>query len=336
MSLDVCLVTEGAWPQRTGGLSTWTQHLLAALAGADLGVVSLGPAAATAARYAPPPGARIVERVEELRRVPDAVTYLASGLEAAEALLCARPDLAARTWYVEHGDLVREILHGAAVCESGRPVTTTSRPMEAERARRRRRRAALACRGVVGVTGRTVRRAAREGAAEARLIPNAVPPPAEVAPATDAASGCLGFVGRFSRVKGLDRFEALARSVDRASVAIGIPVGEPWGSGDLSWEVADGDPWRRRPIGLLALPSRLEASPFAALEAESLGIPVLLSAAAELAGSPLITRLAWSRPAWAAEAHALLRGGREPALGAGLAAARWRAFTSSWRALAAA
>ncbi len=336
MTLDVCLVTEGAYPQRTGGLSTWTQHLLLALDACRVGVVSLGPGPCRADRFAPPPSARSVERVDDLRAVPDAATYLASGLEAAEALLRVRPDLARRTWYVEHGDLVREILHGAAVCESGRPLTAASRPLEAERARRRRRRVALACRGVVGVTDRTTRRAFSEGARTVRMIPNAVPPPAAVSTLVDASPARLGFVGRFSRVKGIDRFEDLARAFGGASVAIGIPVGERWGSDATDWELGEGDPWGRSPIGVLALPSRLEASPFAALEAESRGIPVLLSDAAALRGSPLITRLAWSREAWAARADALLRRGTDPALGARLAVARWRDFTTSWRALVAA
>ena len=131
---DVCIVTEGAWPLRTGGLATWTEHLTCALEGAEVSVLSLGPAAWSSGAFEPARHVRDVEVVDRLRRLPPAHLYVASGLAAAEEVLRADPSLARRVLYVEHGDVVREALLGGAVCESGAPVTRGDRSAAAAEA----------------------------------------------------------------------------------------------------------------------------------------------------------------------------------------------------------
>lgn len=99
----------------------------------------------------------------------------------------------------------------------------------------------------------------------------------------------VGFVGRLSNEKGPDRFCTLARS---------RPAGSDWhvwGDGPMRAEleaqfgdvvtfhgvVTDLEPvWSS--IGLLVMPSRAEGLPMAALEALSMGIPVLASAVGDL------------------------------------------------------
>jgi glycosyltransferase involved in cell wall biosynthesis len=327
---DVCIVTEGAWPARTGGISTWTQLVLHALDGADVCVVSLGAAPGGAGEFTPPPNARDVSLVTDLRNVPHARLYLASGLDAAEALLQTRGVPRERVVYVEHGDAVREVLAGVLLTESGTPLRPYDRLSAARVLTRRRRSIARACALTVGVTPRSVRRARREGSPRARCIPNAVAP-VTPAPVTGRR---VGFVGRFSTVKGIDRFVTLtARTYD--AVAVGMPAGEPWGEGDIAWRQTRGCPWEAGDIAALVMPSRLEASPFAALEAEARGIPVLLSDRADLAESPLVTRLAWSPSRWGHALDEALARGVSPALGARLASARWRRFERAWRDLCA-
>lgn len=327
---DVCIVTEGAWPARTGGISTWTQLVLRALAGADVSVVSLGSAPDGSGEFTPPPDARDVSLVTDLRRVPEARVYLASGLDAATALLQTPGVRPERVVYVEHGDAVREVLAGVALTESGTPLRAYDRLAAARTIARRRRMIARACGLTVGVTPRSVRRARREGVARARCIPNAVAP-VTPAPVTGRR---VGFVGRFSTVKGIDRFVALTGSAYDA-VAVGMPSGEPWGDRGISWRQARGCPWEAGDIAALVMPSRLEASPFAALEAEARGVPVLLSDRADLAESALVTRLAWSPSRWQRSLDEALARGVSPGLGARLASARWRRFERAWRDLCA-
>lgn len=326
---DVCIVAEGAWPSRTGGIATWVQHLAAALSGAEVGVVSLGPAPWSSGEFAAPRGVREVDVVPRVRRLPAARLYLASGVETAEAALAASRPAGSRVLYVEHGDIVREALYGGLVAESGLRAPPGSRGAAAASLGRRRRAVARACDGVVGVTTATMRRVRREGVAKARCVPNAVPP----AEALVHPSRRVGFVGRFSRVKGIDRFVTLARA--RGGVAVGMPAGERWAHPGIDWELARGCPWARADFTALAMPSRLEASPFAALEAEARGLPVILSARASLRESALVKRLPWARGRWGRALDEALRRGPSPELGARLAAGRWRRFASVWRAVVA-
>lgn len=328
--LDACIVTEGAWPHRTGGLASWAQYLLTALHGADVAVLSLGPARWTSGQFDLPRAARTVDVVPQITSVPMARRYFASGLVAAEQLLRARPDLAGRIAYVEHGDAVREVLYGASVTEGGRPVPPGSRWEIARDVAQRRRAIARLAEVVIGVTPSTTRRARRDGAARALWLPNAVPSLSATA-AAPITSGRLGYVGRFSRIKGIDRFVALARSLRGSAVASGLSTGEHVPRvRDIEWRIGARDPWPRG-LGVLAMPSRLEASPFAALEAEARGIPVLLSSVARLPSSRLIVRLPWCRGRWAARVTSMLREGTSPEHGARVAAARWRRFERDWR-----
>lgn len=326
---DVCIVSEGAWPARTGGVSTWVQQALLALDGADSAVVSLGSAPWSSGAFDPPRGAREVDVVRSLRRLPDARIYLASGLAAAEAVLAAAPGAMRRVVYVEHGDAVREARHGGLVSESGTFVTRGDRERAAVDVAARRRAVVRAAGGVVGVTTATARRARAQGAAHVRCVPNAVAP----VRGAGAPRRRPGYVGRFSKVKGIDRFAALSRACGGVGVAVGMPAGEPWGAPGVTWSLARGCPWRDADFSVLVMPSRLEASPFAALEAEARGVPVLLSDRASLRESALVRRVAWARGRWGRLLDQALRAGVAPELGARLAASRWRHFRHAWRAL---
>ena len=334
---DVCIVGEGAWPDRTGGLSTWTQHVLDALAGADVSVLSLGPRAEGRGGFVPPWCVREIDRVEALRRVPEARMYLTSGLDAAEQLLRSRPSLARRVVYVEHGDAVREVLFGASVSEGGRPVPRGDRARTARAIRARRAAVTRACGRVITVTRRSARRARREGARSVVVVPNAVPP---VAPRStgNAPGDRAAYVGRLCRLKGFDRFLALAQGLARRPLAVVLPTSDALFESTprrlaerVDWSVRPREPWAER-VGVLVMPSRLEACPFAALEAEARGVPVLLSSAAQLRRSRLIVRTPWCRGRWASHIDALLRTGARPLEGSRLAAGRWRRFVRAWRA----
>ncbi len=123
----------------------------------------------------------------------------------------------------------------------------------------------------------------------APVVPNFVALPAEVAPGLEA----VGFVGRFSHEKGLDRFVALAAPLPGAAlVAFGdgpeLAACQAAAGGRVAFRgaVAGMAPhWRE--LGLLAVTSRAEGLPLAVLEAMAAGVPV---AAFALGGIPQVIR----------------------------------------------
>jgi glycosyltransferase involved in cell wall biosynthesis len=332
---DVCIITEGGWPRRTGGVATWTQHVAAALAPLDVAVLSINAASAERAEWTPPPNVRVLDPIRQLRRLPPARCYVASGLEAAEQVAAMRPDVLPRLRYLEHGDLVREILAGLVYSESGRALGGADRVQAAREAAHRRRAIARTCGLVIGVTPRTLRRAAHEGARKVACIPNAVPPPAgEPLPALGAARA-VGYVGRLSHEKGIDRFVALAETSSAPFIALGIPPATSCRDADASGPVA----WRHHPtapfrpeLGAVVLPSRLEACPFAALEAEARGIPTLVSDVAEIEETGLLTRQRWNLELWRGQIEGMLKRGRDPVAGRAIAGRRWERFMHGWHA----
>lgn len=331
--IDVCLVTEGAWPLTTGGLSTWTRHFVHALEGMQLGVVSLPLPGKAALRDEVPSHVQFCESTESIGGVPKARQYITSGLGAAEWLLERAPELAPRIVYVEHGDLTRELLEFGAT-EGGRFVQDASRTSAAHLAHQARaaltRRVGL----VAGVTRRTTRRALADGTRCAVHVPNAVPPSsASKSDPKPTAPRRLGFVGRNARIKGLDRFVALCDRFDFDATAcvLGEPAADP-DSGNVRWHFNHEDPWQES-FSALLMPSRLEACPFVALEAEARGIPVLLSDVADLEDSSLITRLPWDLELWGSHAKRVA-GVPRPHQGRQLAGARWATFKSQWQDIA--
>lgn len=328
--IDVCLVTEGAWPLTTGGLSTWTRHFVHALEGMQLGVVSLPLPGKAALREEVPSHVQFCESTETMGGVPQARQYITSGLGAAEWLLKRAPELAPRIVYVEHGDLTRELLEFGAT-EGGRFVQDASRTSAARLAHQARaaltRRVGL----VAGVTRRTTRRALADGTRCAVHVPNAVPPSSSSkSNPNPAAPRRLGFVGRNARIKGLDRFVALCDrfEFDATACVLGERVADQ-DSGSVRWHFNHKDPWQESFAALL-MPSRLEACPFVALEAEARGIPVLLSDVADLEDSSLITRLPWDLELWGSHAKRVA-GAPRPHQGRQLAGARWATFKSQWQ-----
>lgn len=347
---DVCLVCEGGWPRRTGGLSTWAQHFTTALGSADIAVVSFETTGASGGEFDVPRGVRRVDSIgphgaahTKLTRasLPEARRYVASGLDAADAALRAFPQLERRLIYVEHGDAVREVLAGASESESGSALGAASPSSRREAARAiatKRRAVASACEIVVGVTPRTARRLGRElhrdTRPEVRTIPNAVPPPS-VTPRDDGPERrarerpVAAFVGRFSRIKGIDRFLALAERTRARCAAIGLPSidfaepGRPPANVDIVR--GQGDPFATV-IDAIALPSRLEACPFVALEAEARGLRALVSDAAALEESELVSTLPWDPKTWGAALDDLTVRGRDETLGREIAERRWAAF----------
>lgn len=332
---DVCIVTEGCWPRRTGGVATWTQHVTTALAPLNVAVLSLDIEASGSVEWTPPPNVHLLDRVTVVRRLPAARTYIASGLEAAEQLGAVRPDLLPRLRYVEHGDLVREILAGLARSESGRALAGADRIRTARQAALRRRAVARASGVVIGVTTRTLRRASREGAREVLCIPNAVPPPAAEPAGDPRIARAAAYVGRLCREKGVDRFVSLAGFTSAPLMALGIAPAAPCREVDVAGPVAfrhqPAAPWLPD-IGVAVLPSRLEACPFVALEAEARGIPALVSDAAEIDETSLLTRLRWDPDVWGRQIDALLARGSDPRAGRAIAGRRWARFVAAWQA----
>lgn len=338
--IDVCLITEGAWPLTTGGLSTWTRHFVHALEGMELGVVSLPLPGKRTLREEVPSHVHFCESTDTIAGVPEARQYIASGLGAAEWLLERAPELAPRLVYVEHGDLTRELLEFGAT-EGGRFVQDASRKNAARLAHQARaaltRRVGL----VAGVTRRTYRRVLADGTRRAIHVPNAVPPSHFARASSNPRR--LGFVGRNARIKGLDRFVDLCERFDFDATAcvLGQPAAEQpaaeqtaseQNAQSVRWHFNHQDPWSES-FSALLMPSRLEACPFVALEAEARGIPVLLSDVADIEDSALITRLPWDVELWGTHAKRIA-GPPRPEQGRRLAAARWQTFKSQWRNIA--
>ncbi len=332
---DACIVTEGAWPNQTGGLATWTNYLITALEGANIAVISLGEATNRLAPFAQASKVQEIMACLQIVSVPPARCYIASGLEAAEQLLTCRSDLASRITFVEHGDAVRESLIGVTTTEGNGRVTALGSRSRAAGNLARLHRVMRRVGTVVGVTRRTRTRAQAAGAKHAVWIPNAVLPP-QISTAGNTTVQ-LGFVGRLTRVKGLDRYLRLAENIDVPAIVAGLPTEElgdrVMQSNGVSWNIAHKDPWMLD-IGILAMPSRLEASPFSALEAESRGIPVIISDAADIVESPLISKLPWSLEHWARAIERLARHGVDRELGRRIATERWRRFATAWRRIA--
>ncbi|MEM9073673.1 MAG: DUF3492 domain-containing protein [Myxococcota bacterium] len=318
--MDVCIVAEGEWPAKTGGLSTWTNHVLGALRELEVGVVTVP--SSSDLRYAVP--SHVVVHRGFAGPLPRAKRYLASGLEAAEFVAAQAP--AAQLVYVEHGDLVREV-RSLGATEGGVYVPPFARDRAARDAADRRRRMVRHASMVVGVTRRTCRRALREGARAVCHVPNAVPPSLRA-----QRSKAIGFVGRCTRGKGIDRFLRLAERVDLPAMVTGLDLeaSARLRPARVRWNLDAVDPWADCP-GVIVMPSRLEASPFVALEAEARGIPVLLSDVADLDESALIQRRAWSLQGWAADA---MRLALCPDVGSGAAHERWHRFETQWRGIA--
>lgn len=328
---DVCLVTEGRWPLVTGGLSTWTQHFLQSVRGLEVVVVRLGSGPTAGLRWPGFPHVRVLE-AGDLEALPRARRYVASGLDAATFVLRHRPDVAERLVYVEHGDLPREI-QLAGTTEGGQYFARAARGREARRAGRLRRRVVRQVGLFVGVTRRACRRAEGEGARRALCVPNAVPP---VEAAGQRAKG-LGYVGRCDPIKGVDRFLRLAAHTDVPSTLCLLGAAPHDGTqldAPGAVHLNPPDPWRLSP-SVVALPSRLEACPFVALEAEARGIVALVSSVADIEESAWIRRLPWDLAAWKASLEACVD---EPGSSTGghveRSTSRWRTFESSWNAIA--
>lgn len=335
---DLCVVAEGSWPYQTGGLATWVNHLISALRGSRISVVSLGaPSIESAGVFRARPQVDAYECRACVGRVPEANRYVLVGLTAAEQFLLMNGQYAHRAIYVEHGDAVLESLAGVRVTEGGGPMSGT--PAENAAVALRRLKQVLTAAGQVAtVTRRTMRRAYDLGATRVTYIPNAVPP--VVNKHGNRRGDSLGFVGRLARIKGIDRFVELAEQVDLPAVAAGLPLkhadapGPQWThSQAIAWNVAAPDPWQM-PIRVLAMPSRLDACPFVALEAEARGIPVLLSDVADIPASPLIIRKPWNLVTWADSIARLSRCSLEPEFGYRIATRRWLQFVNSWRNIA--
>lgn len=317
--IDVCLITDGGWPCRRNGLASWVQNLMLACDELSFAVLSQSRQAQSA-RFAFPPNLQRLEfRQGGFSSPPRSRRYVAAGSVAAR-FLTDNPQLATQTLYVEHGDGVKEAALGL-VMENGRrgPHGSNERAARAIALERDEicRRAAL----TVGVCDRTRRRLIGQGISSV-TISNAVPPSP---PTRQCPNLKWGYIGRFCRSKGADRIATLEAISGVSARVIG-----PRDSAD-DVERPDAEELAVLPFNqlrCLVMPSRTEASPFVALEAEAAGVPVLVSEAAEIDSSRLIRQRRFEPNNWCEwlqQPPPL-----DPAYGHSRAAKRWATFAQRW------
>lgn len=246
-----------------------------------------------------PAGSAVSNGIVPRTTLPKARRYIASGLDSAVWLLNIAPDKAREVVYVEHGDIVSEVM-ACGCTEGAKFVEAPERDRQALHYAKLRRKVTRSVGLFVGVTRRACLRARREGARAVVYAPNAVPP-IEEQDQPHFRRRVLTFVGRNSPIKGVDRFAALARRVATATQVSLLSESEPIvdkGLGPFNTRLSPADPWEGAGT-VVALPSRLEACPFVALEAEARGITALVSSVADIEESELIHRVPWDLSTWA-------------------------------------
>lgn len=327
---DVCLVTEGNWPLVTGGLSTWTQHFIACLRNQSVKVLTL-PGAKGSLTFS------VSDAVSDCAvpwaSLPKARRYIASGLDAALWLVTVAPDKAKEVVYVEHGDIVSEV-RSCGCTEGAKVVEAPDRSRQALGYARLRRKITQTVGLFVGVTRRACRRAYREGARAVLYAPNAVPPIAEDK-LQKGRSNVLTFVGRNDPIKGVDRFAKLASRVGTTTQMSLLSESERWVApvfGRFDTRLNPVDPWERAGA-VVALPSRLEACPFVALEAEARGITAIVSAVADIEESELIRKVPWNLSNWARLVERCLDSS-SPSEASFRTRQRWQEFENVWNRVA--
>jgi glycosyltransferase involved in cell wall biosynthesis len=305
---DVALVVEGSYPYVTGGVSAWTQQLIAGLPHVSFSVVNLGEGGTP--RYARPSNlveivdVEVDERGSATAALPEALVYhaLATGSAGAAAAQAAaergRPFVLS-----EHGLAWLEARHGIVGCKG--PKGVVNAPLVEAQARRAYHDADV----VTAVCRWSAARQRELGARGGRVIRNAAVA-AEPTVACEPGAPLIGFVGRVVPVKDVLTFlEACRLVADELPAARFVAIGPR----DQDPEYAERCVARADALGLdvlftgetnptewyprldaLVLTSRSEAQPLVALEAMAAGVPVVATAVGGcrelLAGRGLVTR----------------------------------------------
>lgn len=308
--VDVCLVSEGAYPHTIGGVAAWTHEHLRAHPELSFSVVNLREDGdpMLPRRYSAPANTSVVELSLDperrdpppslAQRVPDARVYHGLATGAAGTLAGGAAALRGRPFVLtEHGLAWREAAIGISACK---PMGSVSRRTPREQfaaavrtmARESYRRADVVT--SVSLTGSLLQR--REGTPAARqlLTPNAMPCTAAPAPqARGARPFRVGFVGRIVRIKDLETFvracSLVAAELPGCEFAVIGPIDQEPDYAHRCTELADelglgaslrfwGEQDPQVALGrldVLVLTSLSEAQPRVALEAMAAGVPVI-------------------------------------------------------------
>jgi len=362
----VTLLLEGTWPGCIGGITTWVQDLIVGLPDVAFHVVRIGP---PVDRWVVERPANVVavdfvaddaelseagirswaERVAPSIVAGDVVQAVGAGLAAALAMPVAARS--GRPWVLgEHASYVRELEHGQLTLETGRcveeSVAARHALVDTFLGIARDAYGSAAC--IVALDEATQRFQAAHGAPLDRLerIGNGVALGRAVTPTGPFS---VVQVGRICPIKDTLGFVEVAEEVRRVHpdarfVHVG-PVDDPaYGElcrrrGALSDSVTFLGPRPRWDFGVgaphaLALTSRSEAQPLAALEAMARGIPVVATdvgacRALIAEGAPAGGAVVPARDPRAV-AEVLLRWYEEPHQRDVLAAGAYRRVAASW------
>jgi glycosyltransferase involved in cell wall biosynthesis len=364
VSSDVCLVLEGTWPLRTGGVATWVDSLVHGLPDISFSVAHLTDGRRVPPRYnipanvfdvvyidvsgdGPLPDRRLSERLPEAR-VIHALSSGESGWLATDAARSRGIPLI----LTEHGLAWREAAASCGELESGRRVPMTGAVEWVEPLLRSAQDAYTRADVITTVCRDNARlqRAAGAPAERIRVIENFVEP-AEVRPASDATSGLhIGMVCRVVGLKDVETFveaAALVTAVDPRTrfTVVGPLTHAPDYVARVRRLVADrglsrsfvltgeADPSQWLPqFDVVALSSTSEAQPLALLEAMARGIPVVatkVGGCADLVGGEPASGLVVPPQDPRAFADALLELAADPAARAWLGR-NGRSVTQSW------
>jgi glycosyltransferase involved in cell wall biosynthesis len=308
--VDVCLVSEGAYPHTIGGVAAWTHEHLGAHPELSFSVVNLREDGdpIPPRRYATPPNASVVQLSLDPARegpppslagqLPDARVYHGLATGAAGALAGSAAALRGRPFVLtEHGLAWREAAIGISACKPiGSMTRRTPRGQVAAAVRAMARESYRQADVVTSVSlaGSVLQR--REGAPAGRqlLTPNAAPcAPAPAAVPRGAGPFRVGFVGRVVRIKDLETFvracALVAGELPGCEFAVIGPLDQEPEYADRCTELADqlglgealrfcGEQEPEAALGgldVMVLTSLSEAQPRVVLEAMAAGVPVI-------------------------------------------------------------
>jgi glycosyltransferase involved in cell wall biosynthesis len=306
MGADVCLVLEGTWPTKVGGVARWVDSLVRGLPEISFAVAHLTAGPAPLPTFEIPPNVVDVLYIDVARegvlpdpalsqQIPDArVLHALSSGESGWLATWAARARGCPLILTEHGIAWREAAAGCGQLESGRGVEGNGE--ETAEALLRAARAAYARADVITTVNRdNVRLMTAAGAPPSltRVISNWTDEQ-DARPVTSATSGLhVGYVGRVVELKDPLTFVRAAAVVHAADPDARFTVVGPIDhSPGYAREVRhcvqrlglestltlvgqqDPDDWYPR-FDVLALTSRSEAEPLVLLEAMARGIPVV-------------------------------------------------------------
>jgi glycosyltransferase involved in cell wall biosynthesis len=306
MRADVCLVLEGSWPTKVGGVARWVDSLVRGLPEINFAVAHLTAGPDPVPSFAIPPNVVDVTYIDVSRedvlpdpalsqQIPDArVLHALSSGESGWLATWAARSRDCPLILTEHGIAWREAAAGCGQLESGRSIEGDVE--ETAAALLRAARAAYACADVITTVNRdNVRLMTAAGApsSRTRVISNWTEcQPARAA--STATSGLhVGYIGRVVELKDPLTFVRAAAIVHEADPDARFTVVGPvdhapdyarrvqqWvqrlGLQNVLSLVGQQDPddWYPQ-FDVLALTSRSEAEPLVLLEAMARGIPVV-------------------------------------------------------------